>query len=362
MTACGADLFAQQPNEWSVAVRSVVEIGVADGDPDYMFTSIRGASLLPAGRIVVADRGTSSVRIFDASGNFEVSMGRDGEGPGEFQGIGGLSVHLPDTIRVWDFATIRITNFLFDGSLVGTQRFDSHQPGGPGGLLDGLAGFFSDGDVALSWTIAPRVSDGEVLPDETIFGRFSSEGSLKHLLGKGQGLHRVSRSPDPFSPYPHAVVYRDSVYFMNGVDGRVAIFGSSGEGVARTVEVTAPQVESSLAWAALRHKILETGRESLLERMPAPRLSHTPALAGMLVDDRGLIWVKEYDPTSDSVYFGPPPGPGGTWLVVTPEGESVATVAMPDGIIPVQVVGDLLLAVSRDELDVERIVIHTIAR
>lgn len=357
-----ADVAAQQPNQWTISSEPVVEIGVLDGDPAYTFASVRAARLLPDGRIVVADRGLSSVRIYDASGGIQSTFGQAGDGPGEFRGIGGISVHPPDTIRVWDSGMFRISTFLADGSLVGTQRFDPNQPGGPKSALDGFAGYFSNGDVALSWTVARRGTEGEVLADQTVFGRFSPRGSLKHLLGQGEGLHRIHGSPDPFSPFPHAAVFRDSVLFTNGVAGRIAILDPSGEGVARTLEVALPHIDVSSAWAALRQKILETGRESLLERIPSPRLSHTPAVAGMLIDDRGRIWLKVYDPTSDSVYFGRPPGPGGEWLVITPEGTTIATVAIPDNIIPFQVEGDRLVGVSRGELDVERIVIHTLAR
>lgn len=357
-----ADVAAQQADEWTISSEPVVEIGVLDGDPAYVFTSIRAARLLPAGRIVVADRGMSSIRVYDARGVIQATFGRAGDGPGEFRGIGGLSVHPPDTIRVWDSGTFRISTFVVGDSLVGTERFDPNQPGGPKSVLDGFAGYFSNGDVALGWTVPGRGVEGQVSADRTVLGRFSPGGSLKHLLGQGEGLHRIRGSPDPFSPFPHAAVFRDSIIFMNGAEGRIAILDPSGGGVARTIEIGLPRIEVSSAWLALRQKVVETGRESLLERIPFPRLSHTPVLAGMLIDDRRLIWLKVYDPTSDSVYFGPPPGPGGEWLVITPDGESVATVLMPDDVIPLQIKGDRLLGVSRGEFDVERIVIYTLAR
>lgn len=357
-------LTAQQPVEWTISPEPVVAFGVLDGDAAYMFTSIRAARILPDGRVAVADRGESSVRIFSQEGEFQAELGGQGEGPGEFRSVSGLWVSPPDTLVVWDADLHRLTTFLADGPLVGTRQVDPYQQGGPGGALDGLTGLFSDGDLALSWTVGGRPEPGEAIrPDRTVLGRFSRDGRLRHLVGEGQGLHRVPRSPDPFSPFPHFAIVRDSIYFMNGVDGAIAIFDPQGEGLARLITVpTVSAVETPRAWSVLQATLRQRGDEALLSRIPEPRLSHTPTLAGMLADDRGLLWVKAYDPRKDSVYLGRPPGKGGVWWVVTSAGDPVARVVMPDDLVPMHIVGNRILATSRGTLDVERIVIHTVSR
>jgi hypothetical protein len=130
----------------------------------------------------------------------------------------------------------------------------------------------------------------------------------------------------------------------------------------RTFEVPARPEPAERAWRALREVLREEGRESLLERMPPPQLQHTPALAGMIADGSERIWVKVYDPTSDSVYLGQPPGPGGEWWVFSLEGGFLASVAVPDHVTPVWIEGDRLLAIARGPFDVQRVVIHTISR
>lgn len=353
---------AQEVGEWTIVPESNTSIGVVDGDPRRQFTTIRAGRFLPDGRIVVADRGSSTIRVFSSDGGFLTEMGGEGDGPGEFRLISGLAITPPDTLHIWDSSALRLTTFLADGSLVGTQLFPASQPGGPGGSLDGLAGLFSDGTPALSWTVpGPRIGGG-VAADRTVFGRFGSDGSLQHLLGEGEGLHRQAGSPDPFSPYPHATVYRDSIYFMNGVGGRIAVFSPDGAGVARTIDVPASHVPVDEAWTAFRASVQAEGRESLLGRIPAPKLEHTPSLAGLLVDDQGRLWVKLYDPESDSVYFGRPPGVGGEWWVLTPAGQILARVAMPARVVPLQITSDRLLGISVDALDVERVVVHRIQR
>ena len=359
-----APLAGQQTDGWSVSLEPIVKIGVVEGNPAYMFASVRTARLLPDDRIVVADRGKSSIRVYDSNGAFQVEMGGEGEGPGEFQSISGMWVVPPDTIRVWDSGLQRITTFRADGSLLNTQKVNANPPQGPGGVLDAVAGAFSDGDVALGWTVGQRLQSAEVAADRTVFGRFGPNGQLKHLLGEGEGLHRYLGSPVPFSPYPRATVFRDSLFFMNGVGGRIAVFDPKGDGVVRTIEIPARPVDASEAWSALRAELRAQGKESVLQRVPDPRLKHTPALSGMLVDDRGFLWAKAYDPTSDSVYLPGAPlwGPGGEWWVITPQGETVTKLVMPENLVPLHIRGTRLVGLTRGPLDVERIVVHTIDR
>jgi hypothetical protein len=357
-----SDLSAQEIREWIVSTEPVVEIGLIDGEPTLIFSDIRAARLLPDGRIVVADGMESVVRIFSPAGEFLNEMGGKGDGPGEFRWIAGMEIMPPDTVRVWDADAHRITTFLADGSLVGTQRFAPMQRGGPSGVLDGLVGWFADGDVALSWTVAGQLRKGQIVPDRTILGRFDPAGSLRYLLGEGEGLHRSGRGPDPFSPFPHATVHNDSVYFMNGVGGRIAVLDPDGAGVSRVIEVSASPVEVREAWPALQAKLRDEGDMALLGRIPDPLLTHTPSLAGMLIDDRGFLWVKTYDPTTDCVYLGRPPGPGGEWIIVETKGRTVAKAVLPDGLVPLHITGNRVLGVSRGPLDVQKVVVHILER
>src|SRR5690606_5816123 len=70
---------------WSLSLEPILEIGVLEGDPAYMFSQMRGPRRLSDGSIVVLDGATSEVRIFDAEGRHLRTFGRKGQGPGEFQ-------------------------------------------------------------------------------------------------------------------------------------------------------------------------------------------------------------------------------------------------------------------------------------
>lgn len=63
-----------------------LRIGQLEGEPPYLFGEIADLALDTAGRIYVADRQASEIRVFARSGRYLFTAGREGEGPGEFSG------------------------------------------------------------------------------------------------------------------------------------------------------------------------------------------------------------------------------------------------------------------------------------
>ena len=74
----------------------------------------------PEGEIVVLEPQDYRVRIYDSAGTPVVTIGRRGEGPGEFQYVGPV-FWAADTLVVWDVELARGTYLLTDGTLVRTE-------------------------------------------------------------------------------------------------------------------------------------------------------------------------------------------------------------------------------------------------
>ena len=55
-------------------------------------------------------------------------------------------------------------------------------------------------------------------------------------------------------------------------------------------------------------------------------------------------------------------GPGGNWLVISPEGAEVGWLEMPEGLEPVQITSDAVVGIYRDELGVESVRVHSLSR
>ena len=68
--------------QWSLEVKPVVSIGVAEGDDAYQLFGVIDAHRSGDGSIAVVDR-SRSLRVFDSLGVHVWTTGRRGDGPGE---------------------------------------------------------------------------------------------------------------------------------------------------------------------------------------------------------------------------------------------------------------------------------------
>jgi len=69
-----------------------LRIGERRDEPRYAFYDPLGIAVDGAGRIYVADAGDHQVKVYDEAGNHLRSLGREGQGPGEFAGPGAITV------------------------------------------------------------------------------------------------------------------------------------------------------------------------------------------------------------------------------------------------------------------------------
>ena len=122
LSGCGNDATQEADISWTIESRPMVEIrGTADdGSPALSYPS--AATRFSDGKIAVADRYESAIRYFDARGTLLHSVGRYGEGPGEFTDITWMGQCAPDTLFVWDSHQGRVSVLDRDGSLIRLYR------------------------------------------------------------------------------------------------------------------------------------------------------------------------------------------------------------------------------------------------
>ena len=107
--------------------------GVAEGDSEWElveelrldptaedFSVVSRVRVGPEGQILVVEPQDSRVRIYDSTGTPVVTIGRRGEGPGEFQHVGPV-FWAADTLVVWDMELARGTYLAMDGTLIRTE-------------------------------------------------------------------------------------------------------------------------------------------------------------------------------------------------------------------------------------------------
>ena len=123
-------LFAQEPEVVSgevtcgdcvITLDTVVTIGGLDGPGLHVVTLMSHVALDRLGRILVSGTRQSEISVFDSTGMFLQTVGRRGEGPGEYRsirhiGVGPRYIHVFDgnagrTMLDHDFAVVRTDRF-----------------------------------------------------------------------------------------------------------------------------------------------------------------------------------------------------------------------------------------------------------
>jgi hypothetical protein len=88
--------------DWALSETPLVEIGVREGEEPYQLHRALGSVRLQDGRMVVLNGGSQELRYYDATGRFITSVGRRGEGPGEYQRPEYLRRTQDGGLLVWD--------------------------------------------------------------------------------------------------------------------------------------------------------------------------------------------------------------------------------------------------------------------
>lgn len=97
-----------------------LRIGVENGPEEYMFGSVSSLAVSDAGTMYVAERQPPSIRVYDNDGAFVRSIGRQGQGPGEFSDRGGMAVRLlgDGSLAAWDLWNTRVSLFSTTGEFL----------------------------------------------------------------------------------------------------------------------------------------------------------------------------------------------------------------------------------------------------
>lgn len=354
--ACSSDADSARAilPEWVVASEPLLSIGEVDGTPESVFDRISSVRLLPDERLAVAD-GSSTIRIYGAEGQFELGMGREGEGPGEFQSLGNLWFRDPDTLVAYDSRNFRLTSFLTSGELLPesiTLRADD-------GYAEIYLGRLGNGEHAVAWIRQGPRDRSKMTPDVMQLARFSSDGQSFTPLDTDVGMRRMG-GPLPFSPHFIGAVIGDSVYHTDGLRGQIRVTSQSGVRV-RTIQVAVEQPSLEEAWAMLEARLDTSAVRRFEDIRRTPGVDSIPAFSEILVEGGRRLWLKRYDPGVDSHWLGRQ-RTGGVWLVLESDGTQSARVSVPVGFRLLDVRDDRVAGVSRDEFGVERVEVRALRR
>ncbi len=98
-------------------------IGQRGDDPNYLLYGPTHVIADSRGRIFVQDTRNRRIQVYDSDGEYMMTLGQHGQGPGEFSGINGLAL-TRDRIVAVDRRNSRYTVFSASGELLDTIPYD----------------------------------------------------------------------------------------------------------------------------------------------------------------------------------------------------------------------------------------------
>lgn len=355
-----------------------------EGQPEATLEQPARALRMADGSWVVLDGQARTVKRYGADGSYLGALGRQGEGPGEFQAPIFLGQWLGDSLVTFDILTRRWQVFGPDLAFARQQVVEWEiGPGRP--LPPQPQGVFADGTILARQGTRPEFpfegTAGEVRQDSVRLVRLALDGTEVDSLGvwpSGQtfgveltfgGNSMLVPSQVPLAPMIGVAVAGTRAYIGAGQRWEIVVLDGTGQ-VERIVrrEVPALPVEAALRDSA-REAILDvlSGLRGLPPQLDSamreavrnsPFPDHQPAHGRLLVDEEGFIWVEG---AAGLVPGSTQPG-SGTWSVLSPEGIYQGDVAMPEGLGVLAIGRDWVVGSWRDADDVGRLRVHRLRR
>lgn len=342
---------------WTVDTLPVVDLTETGDDPVHEFFQASDATRLSDESFVVADDGTDEIRIFSPEGVHRRTLGRTGDGPGEFRRLTQVISHPGDSIWAYDYWQSRITVFGPDGDWTRLVRLEGAYRPRPLFPLErvGFVGMSTDlsglGDeTGLHRTPSPIVRLGE---DGTAVDTLTTVPGYESVVfsqGDGRAL---------WGKNSHLAVHGDGVYLGSADSLEYQIRSPDGR-LRRVVRVpgydlTLSDGEIQAERNAFMPDPSEAGpiiREIMNEQ---PDRSHRPAYADMVVDADGNVWLEEYLGRHEQ-------GEPVEWQVFDPEGRWLGSVTLPPRFHVFRIGPDWILGKRPDQLDVEHIQLLRLSR
>ncbi len=353
---------------WTIGSTPLVKIGGAEGTGPTELAQVLGVARLKDGRVVIADGGSTELRVFAPNGSFIKSIGRKGLGPGEFDGIL-FMLRSQDTLVVHDRQS-RLQIYTGEGTLLRTWP----RPVFPGRGVNSWHGILSDGS---------GVVQGVDPVTDTISERSTATASLGLVSPQGTEARGFTQIP-VFERWRRGG--NSGGYFLGAVS-RVAVMGErlcSGYAIrweircfdrrGKLISRTSRDVNPGEVTEADK-EIFRQGYRAAQKTQPPERVNASlqvlqfaeerSAFGRFVPSPTGDLWIGEFVVLESFV-----PGRRGTviptkpttWSVVGPDGRWAADVVLPARFSLLDAGRDYVAGIELDEDDVETVVVYPLKR
>lgn len=352
---------------WRAADAPMLSVGLADGADEYLFRGVT-ATRMPDGGVVAAVGGMDEVRRFGPDGGHLWTSGREGRGPGEFRNVRMLTgCTTAESIVAYDYSNRRVTvldangnpvqsvQAMWDGAPVYEIRCGADQR-----FVVSNSGVDPPDPGPHRWahSIGVATATGSDFPVTLLQSDIPGAERVHVILEGGQ---RVS-FPRTWGRDLEFVATGEGVWLGTGDGYELALIDWSGE-TARTIRWDGPdQTVTDEHVDAHRNQMRRRYSESSLpdweesfrstwEEEVKYLPSTFPSFARVLLSDDGTLWIE---------HFHRPGAERREWVVFTPAGEWLRTVEVPERMTVQDAGADWILALTTDELGVERVEVYAL--
>lgn len=342
---------------WTISGEPLLDIGVVDGAAEYQLYRASSAVRLSDGRVVIANSGTNELRFYDPEGKHLATVGRSGEGPGEFRDLQRVWILPGDSLLAYDFLPSRLSLFSPDGEFIRSQHFAS-----PDGRQILIRGPLNDGSIIAAgapiWS-SPGSTSG-VVRDSVPYYRYDPLGAVQHTLGlfPSAEVFRIVTGDNwrltgvPFARAPVTAVAGNAFHFGPASTYEWYTYSAKGE-LERVVRLSVPPravtADDIDQYRRERLELAEReGTRPSMERMLSvlPFPSTMPPYDRAIADSEGNVWMSDYTTTRHD---------SDTWRVFSPDGVFLGRVDAPAQLEVIQIGMDFILAHWSDDMEVEHI-------
>ena len=356
-----------------------VSIGMFDGPEEYIFGDVVSVAMGSDGTIYVMDRQVPALRVYEPNGTYRTTLGRGGEGPGEYQRPdGGLNVLSDGRIVLRDPSNARMQVYSPEGEAVDTWRIRGNFNTSRRMVVDredrSHALILLDPEARVTdWRtglvqINPDGTAGDtlVIPDTPW-----EEPTIEASHETEDGHTNMSVNSVPFGPTENAVL-SPAGYFIHGISTEYALTYLREDGPALRVEkeftpvaVASGEREEEEADAIRNMRYTDPNW-----RWNGPPIPHEkPPYSRFYAGDDGTVWVRVHQPARkvEDPSYDPtdPDAIPDEWRepllfdVFDQDGSYLGAVRAPDGLgtYPQPVfTRDWVLGIVRDQFDVQTVV------
>ncbi|WP_420461638.1 6-bladed beta-propeller [Candidatus Palauibacter sp.] len=249
----------------TVELTERVRLGDGEGPGAIDFLGGHSFSAVDSrGRIYLREHFSTEIKVYEADGAFRRTIGREGEGPGEFRGINGIVVGSADSLFVLDRFSMRMSVFSPDHELVRSAPLKIRPQG-----VDPIAVAWNPGHFYM-------ISHMEGVPGLAGWPihQIDARGRRVHSLGSETG------EVPPSEPYDDISVISD------GGDGTLWVGRLAHYWIQRRSPASREPIEE------IRREPDWFPEPSEAElRSGAHGVGRPPPLMSDILEDDGLLWV-----------------------------------------------------------------------